>query len=153
MFPLFQKYLNTQVRTNKLVKSVIYHLCPSILASGTHPYFLKLLRVLSPSRMLVQFSDLYIPPCVGKNSQFMMFTLENELNLCIFTHTPVLHSKLQVHFSENLFPARAKNKGVEETMICFIIIQSENMKMTWNISLFICCMIYNFSKCDGFTVL
>ena len=56
MFPLFQKYLNTQVRTKKLVNSVVYHLCPSILASGIHPYFFKLLRVLSLSRMLVQFS-------------------------------------------------------------------------------------------------
>ena len=46
-----------------------------------------------------------------------------------------------------------KTKGVEETMICFIKIQSENMKMTWNINLFIFCMICNFSKCDGFTVL
>ena len=69
------------------------------------------------------------------------------------TFVPVLHSKLQVQFFENLFPERAKNKGVEETMISIIKIQSENMKMTWNISLFICCMIYNFSKCDGFTVL
>ena len=25
--------------------------------------------------------------------------------------------------------------------------------MTWNIGLFIFCMIYNFSKCDGFTTL
>ena len=38
-------------------------------------------------------------------------------------------------------------------MIFFIKIQSENMKMTWNISLFIFCMICNFSECDGFTVL
>ena len=44
-------------------------------------------------------------------------------------------------------------KGVEKTMICFIKIQLENMKMTWNIRLFIFCMIYNFSKYDGFTVL
>ena len=43
-----------------------------------------------------------------------------------------------------------KTKGVEETMIYFIKIQSKNMKMTRNISL---CMICNFSKCDGFTVL
>ena len=27
------------------------------------------------------------------------------------------------------------------------------MKVTWNISLFTSCMICNFSKCDGFTVL
>ena len=83
----------------------------------------------------------------------MVFTLENELNLCIFTHAPVPQSKLQVQFFENLFPPRAKNKWVEETMICFNKIQSENIKMTWNISLFICCVIYNFSKYDGFTVL
>ena len=81
----------------------------------------------------------------------MVFTLENEFNISIFTHAPAPDSKLQVQFFENLFPRRAKNKGVEETMICKI--QSENMKMTWNISLFTCCMIYDFSKCDGFTVL
>ena len=88
----------------------------------------------------------------GNFFHFLVFTLENALNLCIFTHVSVPHSKLQVQFFENLFPLWAKNKKVEETMICFIKIQSENMKMTWNISLFIFCMIYNFSKFDGFTV-
>ena len=48
---------------------------------------------------------------------------------------------------------QAKTKGMEKNVICFIKIQSENMKMTWNIRLFIFCMIYNFPKCDGFTVL
>ena len=38
-------------------------------------------------------------------------------------------------------------------MIYFIKIRSENMKMTWNINLFIFCMIYNFPKCGDFTVL
>ena len=37
-----------------------------------------------------------------------------------------------------------QQRGVEETMIGFIKIRSENMKMTWNISLFIFCMICNF---------
>ena len=46
-----------------------------------------------------------------------------------------------------------KTKWVEKTMICFIKIQPENIKMTWNIGLFIFCMIYNFSKCDSFTIL
>ena len=46
-----------------------------------------------------------------------------------------------------------KTKGVEETIIWFIKIQSENMKTTWGISLFIFCMIYNFSKSDGFAAL
>ena len=137
MFPLFQKYLNLQVRTSKLVNRVVYQLCPSILVSGIHPYFFKLLRVLSRSRMLVQFSLTCIFHHVWKKNQFMVFTLENELNLCIFTRVPLPHSKLQVQFFENPFPPRAKNKGVEEAMICFIKIQSENMKMIWNISLFI----------------
>ena len=83
----------------------------------------------------------------------MVFTLENALNLCISTHAPNPHSHLQVQFFENLFPPRAKNKGVDETMICFTKIESGNMKMTWYISLFIFCMINNLSKCDGFTVL
>ena len=66
----------------------------------------------------------------GKMFQFMVLTLEKALNLRIFTHVPVSHSKLQVQFFENLFSPRAKNKGVEETMILFIKIHSENTKMT-----------------------
>ena len=51
--------------------------------------------------------------------------LENALNLRVFTHTPVPHSKLQVEFFENIFP---QNKWwEEETMIHFIKIQSENI--------------------------
>ena len=156
MCPLFQKYFNPQVRSNKLVNSVVYHLWPSILASGIHPCLSRLLRILSRSRMLVQFSLTCIFHHVWKKDQFIVFTLENELNLCIFTHVPLPHSKLQVQFFENPFPPKAKNKGAEEAMICFIKIQSENMKMIWNFSLFIicmCCMIYNFCECDGFTVL
>ena len=82
--------------------------------------------------MLVEVS---IPTCVGNIFQFMVFIfLENALNLCIFTHAPVLHSKLLVEFFENLFQPR--QKGLEEAMICSVKIQSENMKMTSNISLF-----------------
>ena len=56
MFPLFQKYLNPQVRSNKLVNSVVYHSCSSWLASGIHPFiFLKSLGFYL-SRMLVEFS-------------------------------------------------------------------------------------------------
>ena len=52
-------------------------------------------------------------------------------------------------FSEICYP---QQKGVKETKIYFIKVQSEKMKMTWNIRLFIFCMICNFFKCDGFTV-
>ena len=44
-------------------------------------------------------------------------------------------------------------KGLEKKMICFIKTQSKNMKMAWNIRLFIFRIICNFSKCDDFTVL
>ena len=44
-------------------------------------------------------------------------------------------------------------KGGAENYDLLIKIQSEIMKMTSNIKLFIFCMIYNFSKCDGFTAL
>ena len=69
------------------------------------------------------------------------------MNLCIFTHAPVPHSKLQAEFFVS-----SKEKWVEKTMTCFIKIQSENMKITWNIRLFVFYIICNFSKCDGFTV-
>ena len=123
MFPLFQKYLNPQVRANKLVNSFVYHPCPSILASSIHPYpyVFKLLKgFISLQHACWILSDLYIPSRMGKLFQFMVFTLENALNLCIFTHAPVPHSKLQLQFFENLCPRRAKNKGVEETMIFLI---------------------------------
>ena len=123
MFPLFQKYLNPQVRANKLVNSFVYHSCPSILASRIHPYpyFFKLLKgFISLQHACWILSDLYIPSRMGKLFQFMVFTLENALNLCIFTHAPVPHSKPQLQFFENLCPSRAKNKGVEEIMIFLI---------------------------------
>ena len=71
----------------------------------------------------------------------MVFTfLENALNLSTFLMTE--------------FPFQnSETKGVEKIMIWFIKTQSENTKMTWNISLYIVCMICNFLKFDSFTVL
>ena len=81
----------------------------------------------------------------------MVFTfLENALDLGIFTHAHVLHSELQAEL-KICFPQ--PQKGVEKAMIYFIKIQSQIMKMDWNIRLFIFSMICNFSKCDDFTVL
>ena len=42
IFPLFQKYLNPQVGTSKMVNSVVYHPCPSRLYSRIHPPFIFL---------------------------------------------------------------------------------------------------------------
>ena len=42
---------------------------------------------------------------MGKIFQFMVFTfLENALSLCVFTHGPVPHSKLQAEFLKISFP-------------------------------------------------
>ena len=82
-----------------------------------------------------------------------MFTfLENALNLGFFTHAPDPHSKLQAEFFKNFFHPTVE-RGRESHMVCFIKIQSENIKMTWDTSLFIFCMICSFSKFDGFAVL
>ena len=72
--------------------------------------------------------------CGKKFSIYGVHILRKSLNLCFFTHAPAPHSKLLVEFFENLFPQR--QKGLEEAMICSVKIQSGNMKMTWNISLF-----------------
>ena len=71
----------------------------------------------------------------GKNfSIYDVHIPRKSLNLCFFSYSPVAHSKLLVDFFENLFTPR--QKWWEEAMIYSIKIQSENMKMTWNISLF-----------------
>ena len=136
MFPHFQKYLNPQVRTKKLVNSVFYHPYSSRLASGIpFLYFFKLLRVLSLQQNACWISsDLYIPTCAGKIFQFMVFTfLENHWT---FAFLLMPQSPTQNSWLNFLKIYSHKTKGVEEAMICSIKIQSENMKMTWNISLF-----------------
>ena len=48
----------------------------------------------------------------GKMFQFMVFTfLENSLNLCIFTHATVPHSKLQEEYFENLYVSFQNGMG------------------------------------------
>ena len=61
--------------------------------------------------------------------------LENALNLGIFTHGPFFRLKPQAEFFENMFPSTVEWGG--ENCDFFIKIQSENVKMTWNIRLFI----------------
>ena len=55
------------------------------------------------------FIYFYIPPCVWKSFSFMVFAfLENALDLGIFTHAHIPHSKFQADFFENLFPPTAE---------------------------------------------
>ena len=66
---------------------------------------------LSPECLLNFLWLAYSTMCGKVFFQFMVFTFpENALNLCIFTHTPVPHSKLKVEFFENLFLPRQKGR-------------------------------------------
>ena len=106
IFPHFQKYLNPQVTTKKLVNSVSYHSFPSRLASQGYIflYFFKILRVLSLQNTCWIFSDLYIPTCAGKVFLFVVFTfLENHWIYAFLLMPPVPHPKLLVEFFEDLF--------------------------------------------------
>ena len=110
IFPLFQKYLKPQVRTNKILSSFVYHPCPSRLASRIYPFKFLKTPYLSPE-CLLNFLWLAYSTMRGKNLKFMVFTfLENALNLYIFPHGPVPHSKIQAEFFENLFPPIRKRQ-------------------------------------------
>ena len=119
--------------------------CPSRLASQGYIFFhisLNFLEFYLP-RMLVEFSV----TCICQHLWEKIFNLwchipRKSLNLCFFSlmpqsptpfPPPAPHSKLPVEIFENVSP---KTEGVEEAMICYVKIQSENMQMTWNISLF-----------------
>ena len=121
--------------------------------------------------MLMEFSLklLYSTLC-GKNIQFYRVHI---LRKCIDSrhfYSCHSHSKLAQKFllsstidrrklliplgsilSKICFPQQ--QKGVEETMICLIKIQSENMRMTWDVRLFIFFVTCYFFKSDGFIVL
>ena len=76
---------------------------------------------------------------MAKNFKFMSFAfLENTMaiNLDIFIHTLFL--------TQNSWQ-NSQQKGLEKTMICFIKIHLENVKITWKFKLFISCMV-----CNGF---
>ena len=128
MFPLFQIYLNHQFKTNKLINIVVYHPFPSRLASMIHPFiFFKLLRVLSLSRMLDEFSLTYIFYHVWENISIYGVPIPRKCIECMhFYLCPSLALKMPGGILWT--SVSPKTKGVEETMICFIKIQSKNMK-------------------------
>ena len=111
---------------------------------------------------------LYSTKC-GKIFKFIGFIfLENALIRGIFVHV-LPHLKLSPTFLSSrrigkrkllISPDRIfwktwfrqQQKGVEETVIYFVKIEPENIKMTRNIRPCIFFMTSNFFKCDGFTV-
>ena len=104
------------------------------------------------SRMLVEF----FLTCIFQH------VWEKCFNLCV--HIPrkcieSLHfyscpsSPLKIPVRIFWKPVSLNAEGMEEAVICSIKIQSEYMKMTWNIILSTFCMIPNYSEYDGFRVL
>ena len=63
--------------------------------------------------MLVEFSDLYIPPCVGKIFQFMKFTLENALNLGILLMPQLPSQNSRYNFLKRCFAYGQEQRGEE----------------------------------------
>ena len=98
---------------------------------------------LSPEYLLNFLWLVYFTMC-GKKIKFMVFTF--------WKNALIPHSKPQAENVLKIFFLQ-QQKEVEKTKICFIKIQSENIKMTWNIRFFTFCLICNFSKYDRFTVL
>ena len=81
----------------------------------------------------------------GKIFKFMVFRfLENALNICIFIHASS-SLKLQAGFLKNSFH---QDERIEENHDLLY----ENLIKKYEDD-FIFCMVYNFSKCDDFTVL
>ena len=110
----FKKYLNRQVRTDKLVTTLVlvlqYYPQWYILS-----HFFKLLKVLSLSRMLVEFTL----TCMFNHLEeqlfnFMVFTfLENALNLWIYSWP---NSPIKTPGRTFLKSVSPKTNTVEETI-------------------------------------
>ena len=125
-------------------KNAFYHSCPSKLA-----FYISLNSlVFYLSRMLVEFSL----TCIFQHmwEKLLIYGVpipRKSMNLSFFAHAPVSHSKLLVEIFENLFPPR-QERWVE-AMVCSVKTESENKKMTWNISLFSLGMIAIFLNVMG----
>ena len=129
--------------------------------------FCNLLWTLSLSRMFVEFflKPVYSTMMVGKNFQIYGIYISRK---CVEAFLPMPPSqwKLSSKFlsSPSSLPAcqaegnysfpidsafskiPQQQKGMEETLVCFIKIQSENLNMTWNISFLYFVRFLNFSN-------
>ena len=110
MFPHFQNYLNPQVRTIKLVNSVFLPPLSFKISLRDISFYISLNFLgFYLSKMLAEFSLICFFQRVWKKVLiFGVHTPRKSMNLCLFTHAPVSHSKLMVEFFENLFPQRQK---------------------------------------------
>ena len=122
-------------------QNIVYHIFLSWLASRIHPFKdASFHTVLSLSRMLFEFSLTLYSTMYGKT--FSIYGVHTSKNVW---NTLLLMSLFSTQNSKQRFlkSVSIKTKGVEKTMICFFKIQSENMRKTWDVGLFIFSIIYN----------
>ena len=104
----------------------------------------------------VQIYGVHIPRKCIESSHFFSIppsplkTLPQALIITLPRQMEITYSPRQHFFEHLVSPAAERGGGIYDVLIN---IQSENMKITWNIRLFTFCMICIFFKCDGFTVL
>ena len=147
-----------------MVNSLDYHPCLSILASKILSFYISvnyLWLYLSLSRIIVEFSlkllystmygksiqiyGVHIPgKCIDSRHFYSCLPTQNSLpgSCCHPLGRRTLLNLPGSILSRICFPQQ--QKGVEETMICFIKIQSENMKITWHFRFLLSCMICSF---------
>ena len=118
--PSFSKISQPQVRKKKLVNSAVYHPCLQDYPQGCIlSYFLKLVRVLSLSRMLVEFSLIVYSTMCGENFSICGVHIPRKCIESIHIYScpsPPLKTSGGI-FWKSVSP---KPKWVEETMIFFI---------------------------------
>ena len=102
LFPVFWGHLNPHVRINKKLNSVAYHPGPSRLVSKIHPFISlrnSLGLYLSLECLLNFVSNLYIPPCVGKEKSTSIQGSVFNLPFQIAIYHPILRNNYN-----NIFP-------------------------------------------------
>ena len=145
MFPHFQKYLNPQVRSKTVFFLPPLPLSFKISLRDTSFYISLNSLGFYLSRILVEFSL----TCIFQHVREKMFNFwcphsKKIIESMLFysCHSPALKTLGRI-FWKSVSP---KTEGVKEAIICSAKIQSENIKLTGNISLFPFGMIANFLK-------
>ena len=153
---LFWGYLNSMIRINKMANSLDYHPCPSRLASRIHLFIFLYTHEgfisLSPECLLNFLSNSYIPSYVGKISNlwswhswkmhwfevFLLIPFPTQNSPPSSCHRTLGRRKLLILLGSILSKIcfSQQQKRVEETMICFIKIQSEIFYILYDLQFF-----------------
>ena len=136
MFPLAQKYLNSQVRTNKLTNCSLPPWSKIRLNGTSFHVFLNSLGFYLSTDCLLNFLQLLYSTIWGK--YFNLWCSHSQKMHWIYVFLLMSQFPTQNSRQNHLkicFPQEKRGGG--NYVICFFKIQTENMKMTWNISFYL----------------